>query len=206
MKRHKQELQSAYGYILSKGLEEEKMKKLTNFVFLFALVCFLSSTLWADEVAAKSRISSVTVYPDRAAVIREAHLDLGHGKHSVVFDCLPSTLIASSIRVSGSGTAEVRILGMDISRQFLESAFLPEIQKLKASVEAVKIEITKVKDRMDVLDSQEKFLKSIEYSSLDRASLEVALGKPDVQSWEKTRKPCWFTESASRISGRILLR
>ena len=70
---------------------------------------------------------------------------------------------------------------------FLESAFLPEIQKLRASVKAVEIEITKVKDRMDVLDSQEKFLKSIESSSLEQASLEVALGKPDVLSWENVK-------------------
>lgn len=154
------------------------------FLVLFISIIF-SAALFSDEIVTQSSISTVIVFPDRASVTREADLILVPGIHSVVFSGLPATLIPNSVRVSGKGTALVKVLGVDISTQFLESYLLPEINKLQKEIEIVQLEIDKTKDKIDVLDSQEKFLKSIEASTSSQASREILLGKPDVQSWEK---------------------
>jgi uncharacterized protein (TIGR02231 family) len=151
-------------------------------IFLFFIFC---GALFSDEIVTQSSISAVTVFPDRASVTREADLTLVPGIHSVVFSGLPATLIPNSVRVSGKGTALVKVLGVDISTQFLESSLLPEIDKLQKEIDSVQLEIDKIKDKIDVLESQEKFLKSIEASTSSQASQEILLGKPDVQSWEK---------------------
>ncbi len=151
-------------------------------IFLFFIFC---GALFSDEIVTQSSISAVTVFPDRASVTREADLTLVPGIHSVVFSGLPATLIPNSVRVSGKGTALVKVLGVDISTQFLESSLLPEINRLQKEIDIVQLEIDKIKDKVDVLESQEKFLKSIEASTSSQASQEILLGKPDVQSWEK---------------------
>jgi len=158
------------------------IRRPSSLLFLFLL---FSASLFSDEILTKSSISSVTVYPDRASVTREADLSLVPGVHSVIFDDLPSALIPNSVRVSGKGTALVRILGVDVSSQYLESSLLPEIKKLEKEIADVQLEIDKIRDRIDVLESEEKFLKSIESSTSAKASQEVALGKPDPQTWEK---------------------
>jgi len=84
---------------------------------------------------AKSSISSVTIYPDRATLIRVADISLALGTHSVVFDNLPMTLIPNSLRVSGKGTAAVKVVGIDLASQFLEVALLPEVKKLQEEIE-----------------------------------------------------------------------
>jgi uncharacterized protein (TIGR02231 family) len=154
------------------------------FLVLFISIVF-SAALFSDEIVSQSSISAVTVFPDRASVTREADLTLVPGIHSVVFSGLPATLISNSVRVSGKGTALVKVLGVDISTQFLESSLLPEIDKLQKEIDSVQLEIEKIKDKIDVLESQEKFLKSIEVSTSSQASQEILLGKPDIQSWEK---------------------
>jgi len=137
------------------------------------------------KIQAASSIASVTIYPDRATVVREANLRPGLGPQSVVFSGLPTTLVPNSLRASGSGTAAVKILGLEVANEFLESALLPEIKKLEAEIEALDGDMAKTKSALEVLGTQEKFLNSIQSTTAVRASEEVAQGKPDVLSWEK---------------------
>lgn len=159
--------------------------KLRRYSLVMALLLLLTGSLLSEEIVAQSSISSVTIYPDRATVIRVADLSLASGAHSVVFDNLPMTLIPNSLRVSGKGTAAVKVVGIDLARQFLEAALLPEVKKLQEEIDALRLEMNKTADRIEVLETQEKFLKSIESANAAQASQEVMLGKPDVQSWER---------------------
>ena len=137
------------------------------------------------KIQAASSIVSVTIYPDRATVVREANIRPGLGPQSVVFSGLPTTLVPNSLRASGSGTAAVKILGLEVANEFLESALLPEIKKLEAEIEALEGDMAKTKNALEVLGTQEKFLNSIQSTTAVKASEEVAQGKADVLSWEK---------------------
>ena len=159
--------------------------KLRHYFLVIALLLLFTGSSFSDEIVANSSISSVTIYPDRATLIRVADLSLAVGTHSVVFDNLPVTLIPNSLRVSGKGTAAVKVVGIDLASQYLEAALLPEVKKLQEEIDALQLEMNKTADRIEVLETQEKFLKSIESANAAQASQEVMLGKPDVQSWER---------------------
>jgi uncharacterized protein (TIGR02231 family) len=139
----------------------------------------------APELAAKSRITAVTVFPDRAMITREADLALTSSVKTVVFKGLPASIIPSSFRVAGRGTAAVKILSIDVLDQFLESPLLPELKKLQAELETVETEIQKINDALAVVDAQEKFLSSIGASTASQASEALALGRADVASWDR---------------------
>ncbi|NIO48276.1 MAG: mucoidy inhibitor MuiA family protein [Candidatus Aminicenantes bacterium] len=156
-----------------------------KFSLALSLLLLFSCYLFSEEIVVKSPISSVTIYPDRATINREINLSLSQGTHSVVFNGLPATLIPNSLRASGKGDAIVKILGIDLSSQYLESPLLPEIKKLQSEIDALLLETDKARDRIEVLNTQEIFLKSIESSNAAQASREVRLGKPDIQSWER---------------------
>jgi uncharacterized protein (TIGR02231 family) len=137
------------------------------------------------KIQAVSSIASVTIYPDRATIVRETNIKPVLGPQSVVFSGLPTTLIPNSLRASGRGAAAVKILGLEVVNEFLETALLPEIKKLEAEIDALNFDITKTKNAIEVLTTQEKFLNSIQATTTTRASEQVALGKPDILSWEK---------------------
>jgi uncharacterized protein (TIGR02231 family) len=137
------------------------------------------------KIQAVSSIASVTVYPDRATIVRETNIRPVLGPQSVVFSSLPTTLLPNSLRASGRGAAAVKILGLEVANEFLEAALLPEIKKLEAEIDALNFEITKTKNSMEVSSAQEKFLNSIQATTTARASEQVAQGKPDILSWEK---------------------
>ncbi len=137
------------------------------------------------NIQAVSSIALVTIYPDRAMIVRTADIRPVLGVQAVVFSGLPTTLIPNSLRASGSGTAAVKILGLDVANEFLESALLPEIKKLEAEIGALDFEMAKTENSVAVLNAQEKFLNSIQASTTANASEQVAFGKPDILSWEK---------------------
>jgi uncharacterized protein (TIGR02231 family) len=160
------------------------MNKRQFSVFIIVLLLF-TGTIISEEITAKSSISSVTIYPDRATIVRDADLTLGSGTHSVMFENLPVTLIPNSLRVSGKGTAVVKVVGLDLTTQYLEFALLPEVKKLQSEIDAQELEMSKTVNKIEVLNTQEKFLKSIESANAAQASQEIMLGKPDTQSWER---------------------
>ena len=167
------------------------MNKRTVFFLLFISILLLAFSVYSQEpskdgeLVAKSSIAQVTVYPDRATIVREASLFLNPSIKSIIFSGLPSTLIPNSLRATGRGAAAVKLLGLDVIPQYLESPLLPEIKKLQAEIDALTLEMGKIKGTIEVLDSQERFLMSIQSTTTAKASQEVAAGKPDILSWEK---------------------
>jgi uncharacterized protein (TIGR02231 family) len=139
----------------------------------------------SSEIAARSAIAAVTVFPDRATITREADLDLTTSIKAVVFKGLPASVIGGSLRVTGRGTAAVKLLSIDVRDEFLESPLLPELNKLQAELEALEFELQQTGDALAVIDTQTKFLASIQASSADRASREIAEGRTDIAAWDR---------------------
>ncbi len=68
---------------------------------LLLVASFLSAQ--AAETPANGRITSVTVYADRAEVVREATVRLSAGEQTLVFDNLPGATDLGSLRAEGTG-------------------------------------------------------------------------------------------------------
>lgn len=76
-------------------------------IFPYALFLFVAFPVHAAEIAAQSRITSVTVFTDRAAITREAVMDVPAGAHTVVFEGMPIGLYPDSLRAEGTGAQQV---------------------------------------------------------------------------------------------------
>jgi len=70
--------------------------------------CFLLATLSlgaraADLPTADAKVSAVTVYADRAEVVRHLSVDVQAGDHTLTFENLPGAADLSSVRADGKG-------------------------------------------------------------------------------------------------------
>ncbi|KAK0414119.1 hypothetical protein QR680_007154 [Steinernema hermaphroditum] len=75
-------------------------------------------------------IQSVTVYSDRAQIKRELKTNLEAGKHEIVIENATRTIDQQSIRVDGSGTAEIREVVLKRGHHWVDDVDSPEIVKL----------------------------------------------------------------------------
>lgn len=149
-----------------------------SFIIAAILVPTLCIGETVDRISAKAIITAVTVYQDRAQILRNATVSLRPGTSVVSIENLPVLLQDDSIRVEGVGTAGVVISGIEVKRKFLEQVE----EKLAKELEA---EIRQLERRSGILDSrriglasQKAFFESIRVAWGDRISKELAIGKP----------------------------
>ena len=88
----------------------------------FCLILAGAYPSFAADVAAPSRIDSVTVFLQGAEVTRVAKVQLEKGEHTVVFNDIPASAVAGSIRVEGTATGKLDIGSVDTARKFLARA------------------------------------------------------------------------------------
>ena len=132
-----------------------------------SLPCLLLVSLTLNLVAAEvpttgAKIARVTVYADRAEVVRRFATTLPAGEHALVFDALPGETDLSSVRVTGQGSFSL----IDIRAETIQTLEVTDTQvrelstKLKA--EQVKLqEVTQAQTR----------------NAQRRASLDKVLGR-----------------------------
>lgn len=127
------------------------------------LLATLTLNLAAAEVPTTgAKIARVTVYADRAEVVRRFATTLPAGEHALVFDALPGETDLSSVRVNGQGSFSL----IDIRAETIQTLEVTDTQvrelstKLKA--EQVKLqEVTQAQTR----------------NAQRRASLDKVLGR-----------------------------
>lgn len=69
-----------------------------------ALLALITASLYADNLSpAQAKISEVTVYGDRAEVVRHLEGNLEAGSQTLVFENLPNSVDLKSVRVQGKG-------------------------------------------------------------------------------------------------------
>lgn len=131
------------------------------------LPCLLLASLTLNLAAAEipttgAKIARVTVYADRAEVVRRFATTLPAGEHALVFDALPGETDLSSVRVNGQGSFSL----IDIRTETIQTLEVTDTQvrelstKLKA--EQVKLqEVTQAQTR----------------NAQRRASLDKVLGR-----------------------------
>lgn len=143
----------------------------------------LSSDQSLVEVA--SRIQQVVVYLDRAHIVRKGEIKPSPETRSLVFRGLPGTIIPGSVRVAASATSPVKILGVEVSREFLEVEQLPEVRRVLEEIDSVEGELARIKGKETILEAQEKFLNSFGTAFSHQASGELLAGRSDLSGVDK---------------------
>lgn len=134
-------------------------------------------------LAVSSQVTEVTVYNDRAQVVRTAEVALEQGINTRVFENLPESVDSRGIQVEGSGVATV--LGVRFkSENFAEvpkeawKALYDKQNSLRGDEKAVLQKIERFKESRD-------FLKQISAKITHTAEKESGTAQLDPQSWSK---------------------
>ena len=147
------------------------------FLVLFAIPVLACGTE-LTRIQAKPRITSVTVYPDRAMTTRSTALSLKPGSYVVTFEGLPVLIQDDSVRVTGKGSAAVTILGLEVKRSFVEQVPEERAKELEKEILGLERKVAGLDAKKTSLAAQKSFIDSIKVAWGDRISKELAVGKP----------------------------
>lgn len=136
------------------------------------------------DISIESRIAEVTVYTDRARITRRGAAHLQAGEQRVSLENLPATLQDDSVRAGGRGEG-VRILGVEVIREFVTEAPEANIAELQKQLEALQDQDATLSDEDGAISAQLEFLKSLRESTATTLPRGISLGRSkleDVQS------------------------
>jgi uncharacterized protein (TIGR02231 family) len=132
-----------------------------------SLPCLLLASLTLNLMAAEvpttgAKIARVTVYADRAEVVRRFATTLPAGEHALVFDALPGETDLSSVRVTGQGSFSL----IDIRAETIQTLEVTDTQvrELSAKLKAEQVKL------QEVTQAQTR-------NAQRRASLDKVLGR-----------------------------
>ncbi len=127
---------------------------------LFLPLLALSPFALADEIPAPDvKVSEVTVYSDRAEVVRQTKLKLTKGEHTVIFDNLPGATDLSSTRMRGEGAFTlIDIRAETVQSLEVEDARIRQFQTELNKLQRQRDEIAKANAR---LESQKSALDKV---------------------------------------------
>jgi uncharacterized protein (TIGR02231 family) len=127
-----------------------------SFLILFA--CIISFNVFSqDEKIVESKITSVTVFLNRAQITREAKTRIEAGKSILRLKGLTSQLDQQSVQVAGKGN--FTILGISHEQNYLNELNTPRsLTSLRDSIELVQRQIVLQNSQKEILNREEQML------------------------------------------------
>jgi len=130
------------------------MKTIIPFIALLLATMTISSQ---EYVNIDSKITSVTVFPDRAQINREALFSKGEGKSILRISGLSPYAEPSSMQVKGEG--DFMIISVNTRMNFLEpTGESEEVKKISGRIEELETRIEDEKTGIGILKEKESFL------------------------------------------------
>ncbi len=124
--------------------------------------------------------TAVTVYPDRARVLRSGSAEVIPEMTHLVIEELPLLLDIDSVRVNGRGTARVRIRGVDVSQRNYRDVPAEKVRTLQAEIEATQDEQKEVADEKATQEAQLVYLDGIRLQT-EQFARGLAFGRTSVE-------------------------
>jgi uncharacterized protein (TIGR02231 family) len=109
----------------------------------------------------ETQVTAVVVYPDRARVTRLGRVTLENGLHQVELPGLPVRLNPDSARVSARGTAQARLLGLQMQRTFYADTPAAEARALEEQLEAAQDEMSSLEAQIALVTGSRTRLDSL---------------------------------------------
>lgn len=161
------------------------MRKLfTVFVLLLPLVLFGFGE--KDTIFAESKISKVTVFLNGAQITRSARPHLSAGKHLLVFNKLPEGLDPSTVQVKAE--SGMTILAVKTGEQISGGKNPDKVleESLEKQLKEIKVEVTKLKTQIIVLDVEEAVLMDNHVFTAQAGTSQISQVK-EAADYYKTR-------------------
>lgn len=116
----------------------------------------------------EAAIKEVTVYSDRALVVRSGRVELEAGEHALRVNNLPQFL-RDSLRASGRGTGGIRILNVDVTTAFRSRPPEAELVTLQDELEQLTKKQQLLEARKSALNDRRQWLRALGEQSRDFA-------------------------------------
>jgi uncharacterized protein (TIGR02231 family) len=155
------------------------------------------------EIVVEAAIEAVTVFTERAQVLRRASVPLVEaGEHTVRFGGLPLRLQRNSLRAQGQGPAGTRILGIEQEREVHAEPPVEQLQRLTDEITRLRREIERTQARQKIIEEQREWLRTLGEQSARRIANGIAqsTARPEDASALFT----YTSEEADRLVGQKL--
>jgi uncharacterized protein (TIGR02231 family) len=152
----------------------------------------------AASVPAESRITAVTVYPDRAVATRTGKVNLSTGVTEVLFDRLPATLVDASLQISARGTAAATLLDVSVRQTFVEASPSMRVRALEDELAGLRRQDVVLADNITRVDQQQALVGRIETAMTTPVAGEQATPRPSFDDWQ--RLLAFQTEHLARLA------
>ncbi len=129
-----------------------------------------------------ANIKSVTLYPDRALVVRGAKITAKPGVSEIVFNNLPATMHPDSLRAKG--TDKIKVTNIKTHKTPIARPDSPEVKTAQKKIDDLYAEIKIASDKMEVLNRRKSFLDSVRLKASGDARTAPG-GAIDVDALEK---------------------
>ena len=137
-------------------------------------LCSLPALAQAAELVAQSRISAVTVYTDRATVTRTATVELPAGASTVVFNELPASLFADSLRTDGSAAVDVVLGALESKTQNSAELAAPRERELNEKLQTLQDQRALLVADQQALVQKQQFLSTLSQQASLRTREDIA--------------------------------
>jgi uncharacterized protein (TIGR02231 family) len=153
--------------------------------FLTILLLAFSAGLSAAPV--DSRITSVTVYSDRAIVTRTATNELIAGEHTLTFENLPAALVDQSLQASGFGVPGATILDVSAQNVFAEITTNEHVKSVEDQIKILQKQRRVLDDRSKILEEQRAFVQRMLQASTNSPSTSAGnlTARPTLDEWQR---------------------
>lgn len=153
-------------------------------IFSLTVVTFLAPapSRAAPEVGGESRIVAVTVFPDRAEVLRVVEVALPAGHSTLVIEDLPANLIAASVRVRGAADGALLIGSVETKRHFEVAVVREAERRFLAELEAQQDQRRGLDDRIATARVQLSFVTAIGREGPKLLNQQMAEGRFDPEA------------------------
>ena len=158
----------------------------TTRILFFVSVLLIATRDYAEArepTIVDSRIAEVTVYSDRARVMRETSIQVPKGITVLAFEKIPGWIDESSIRASLAPANGGSILDVRAQREYLARSSDEKIVAAEEDVRGIEDQIAELDDQLAVLEARSKQVENIRAFSLEKLPRDTAVRQVKVEEY-----------------------
>ena len=128
-----------------------------------------------------SQTAAVTVFPDRARITRRGQASLQAGTQTLVVPNLPLRILPKSIRASARGTAQARLMGVQVQRTFYTETPEEQIRELEEQIETISDQIRGLETRFASIEESRKAVNAL-LAETKTYAVALTAGETDIET------------------------
>ena len=148
----------------------------------------------------ETTINAVVVFPDRARVTARGSINASAGVHELTIGDLPMVMDPESVRVSGAGTAGVRIRSVDVRRRHYEKSPSTDVRALEDQIQNLRNDLQGYDDAAAVKSASLEHLAGLRRATTEYAD-GLARGKSSIDHQGQLIR--FFEEEDTRLRSEL---